>query len=122
VDSFFFNSAQYTLCCISLGRCCLGLETRVIIKSSKKFKMADSKKLRFSTPPIHTGMLYLICRHRYFGPGISTYMKVILTKNLTFITIIYHTKFQFAKISGTMKKDNFFNFCDIYVPFIIALP
>ena len=24
-----------TLCCISLGRCCLGLETRVIIKISK---------------------------------------------------------------------------------------
>ena len=26
----------HTLCCISLGRCCLGLETRVIIKISKK--------------------------------------------------------------------------------------
>ena len=25
----------HTLCCISLGRCCLGLETRVIIKISK---------------------------------------------------------------------------------------
>ena len=35
MDSFFFNSAQYTLCCISLGRCCLGLEIRVIIKVLK---------------------------------------------------------------------------------------
>ena len=25
----------YTLCCIRLGRCCLGVETRVIIKISK---------------------------------------------------------------------------------------
>ena len=34
----------------------------------------------------------------------STYKKVILTKNLTFIIIVYYTKFQFAKISRTMKK------------------
>ena len=31
-------------------------------------------------------------------------MKVGLTKNLNFITIICHTKFQFAKKSETMKK------------------
>ena len=51
---------------------------------------------------IHTVVLWLICRHRDIEN--STYMKVILTKNLTFITIIYHTKFQFAKMSRTMKK------------------
>jgi hypothetical protein len=46
----------YTLCCISLGRCCFGLETRVSIKTLKspcypinvdwfslRIKMADSK-------------------------------------------------------------------------------
>ena len=47
--------------------------------------------------------------------GNSTFMKVILTKNLIFIMIIYHTKFQFAKISRTMKKCNFLNFYDFYV-------
>ena len=31
-------------------------------------------------------------------------------KKLTFITIIYHTKFQFAKISKTMIKIKFFEF------------
>ena len=65
---------------------------------------------------LHTVVHWLICQHRDIGN--STYMKVILTKNLTFITIIYHTKFQLAKISGTMKKCNFLNFCDIYVPFM----
>ena len=34
-------------------------------------------------------------------------MKVISTKKLTFITIIYHTMFQFAKMSRTMKKMHF---------------
>ena len=34
-------------------------------------------------------------------------MKVILTKKLTFITIIYHTMFQFAKMSRAMKKMHF---------------
>ena len=52
----------------------------------------------------HTVVLWLICRHRLSYQGNSTYMKVILTKNLTFIIIIYHIKFQFAKISGTIKK------------------
>ena len=47
--------------------------------------------------------------------GNSTYMKVVLTKTLTSIIIIYHTKFQFAKISRTMKKCNFLNFSDFYV-------
>ena len=42
-------------------------------------------------------------------------MKVILTKKFTFITNIYHTKFQFAQISRTMKKCNILNFCDFYV-------
>jgi hypothetical protein len=53
---------------------------------------------------LHTVMLWLICRHRYIGLGFCTYMKVILTKNLTLITIIYHTQFQFEKMSRTMKK------------------
>ena len=30
--------------------------------------------------------------------GNSTYMKVVLKKNLTSIIIIYNTKFQFAKV------------------------
>jgi N-acetyl-anhydromuramyl-L-alanine amidase AmpD len=34
-------------------------------------------------------------------------MKVILTKKNTFITIIYHTKFQFAKMYRTIKKMHF---------------
>ena len=34
-------------------------------------------------------------------------MKVISTKKLTFITIIYHKMFQFAKMSRTMKKMHF---------------
>ena len=46
-------------------------------------------------PTIHTVVLWLIWRHRNIGN--STYMKVILTKNITFITIIYYTQFQFAK-------------------------
>ena len=54
--------------------------------------------------PLHTVMLWLICRLRYFGLGFCTYMKIILAKNLTFITIIYHTQFQFEKMSRTMKK------------------
>jgi hypothetical protein len=54
----------------------------------------------------HTVVLWLICRHREIGN--STYMKVILTKNLNFITIIYHTKFQFVKMSRTMKEMHFF--------------
>ena len=61
-------STAYTLCCISLGRCCFGLETRVIIKIwthpcypinvdwfslgwSKKIKMADSKKTEIFNSP-----------------------------------------------------------------------
>ena len=36
------------------------------------------------------------------GTENSTYMKIILTKNLTFINIIYHTNFQFAKMSGSL--------------------
>ena len=55
----------------------------------------------------HTVMVWLICRHRYFGLGFCTYMKVILTKKLTFITIIYHTQFQFAKMSGTLGNWHF---------------
>ena len=39
--------------------------------------------------PMHTVVLWLICRHRNIQN--STNMKVILTKNLTFINIIYHT-------------------------------
>ena len=70
----------------------------------------------FKIQTSHTVVLWLICRHRYSYLGNSTYLKVILTKNLTFITIIYHSKFQFAKISRTMKKKcNFLNFCDFYV-------
>ena len=36
-EEFIFEkiSQVLTLCCISLGRCCFGLETRVIIKISK---------------------------------------------------------------------------------------
>jgi hypothetical protein len=49
---------------------------------------------------LHTVVLWLICRHREIGN--STYMKVILTKNLTFFNIIYHTKFQFAKMSVSL--------------------
>ena len=50
------------------------------------------------------------------GLGNSTYMKVILAKKFTLITIIYHTKIQFAKMSWTMKnKCNFLNFCHFYV-------
>ena len=56
---------------------------------------------------LHTVVIWLICRHSEIGN--STYMKVILTKKLTFITIIYHTKFQFAKMSRTMKKNAFFS-------------
>ena len=36
-------------------------------------------------------------------------MKVISTKKLTFITIIYHKMFQFAKMSRTMKKMHFYS-------------
>ena len=54
----------------------------------------------------HTVVLWLICRHKELGN--STYMKVILTKNLTFITIIYQKKFQFTKMSRTLKKTHFF--------------
>ena len=39
----------------------------------------------------------------------STYMKVIFTKNLTFIIIIYHTEFL-----EVWKKCNFLNFYDFY--------
>ena len=35
------NCQEDTLCCLSVRRCCFGLETRVIIK------MADSKNLSF---------------------------------------------------------------------------
>ena len=59
----------------------------------------------------HTVVLWLICWHR--EPGNSTYMKPILTKNLTFINIIYHTKFWFAKMSGSLGK--FSIFCYIKV-------
>ena len=62
--------------------------------------------------------LWCFCSYADIGNsylGNSTYMKVILTKNLNFIIIIYHTKFQFAKISRTMKKCNFLNFYDFYV-------
>ena len=66
---FLNDKIPVTLCCISLGRCCLGLEIRVIIKisthpcypinddwfslgwmgwSKKKFKMADSKHCEFN--------------------------------------------------------------------------
>ena len=63
----------------------------------------------------HTRVFWLKCWHRYSNLRNSTYMKVILTKNLPIITIIYNTKFQFAKISRTMKKCNCLNFCDLYV-------
>ena len=69
------------MCCISLRRCYFGMETRVIIKIlthpccprnfdwfswgwSKKIKMADSKKLSFSIPPIRnilSGNLHWKC-------------------------------------------------------------
>ena len=53
------------------------------------------------------------CFCSYAGIGISylgnsTYMKVILTKNLTFIIIIYHTKFQFAKNVKNYEKNVIF--------------
>ena len=53
----------------------------------------------------HTVVLCLICRHREIGN--SSYMKVILTKNLTFFNIINHTKFQFAKMSGSLGSWHF---------------
>ena len=53
----------------------------------------------------HTVVLWLICQHRDIGN--STYMKVIVTKNLTFINIIYHAKFQFAKMSGSLENWHF---------------
>ena len=37
-------------------------------------------------------------------------MKVILTKNITFIITFYNTKLQFEKISRAMKKMNFGDF------------
>ena len=66
----------------------------------------------FSTP-LDRGTLR--CFGSYADIGISylgnsTYMKVILTKNLTFSNTSYHTKFQFEKISRTMKKMWFFKF------------
>ena len=36
-------------------------------------------------------------------------------KKLTFIDVIYHTRFQLEKISRTMKKCDFLNFSDFYV-------
>ena len=47
---------------------------------------------------------YADIRNSYLGN--STYVKVILTKNLTFIIIIYHTKLQFANISRTTYEKN----------------
>ena len=62
----------------------------------------------------HTVMLWLICRHRYFGLGFCTYMKVILIKNLTFIAIIIHSS-NLRKCLELWKKCNFLNFCVFYV-------
>ena len=62
----FLCTYAYTLCCICLGRCCLGLETRVIIKILKNpckpinfdmFSWEWSKKNFFSEKKIQNGRL-----------------------------------------------------------------
>jgi hypothetical protein len=83
------------------------------IFEKKNYNCRNWKTQVFLSLPFQTVMLWLICRHRYFGLGFCTYMKVIFSKNLTFITIIYHTQFQFEKMSRTMKF--FWNFCVFYV-------
>ena len=59
--------------------------------------MQEIKVLKLHNP-IDTNTLWC------FGSYIenSTYMKVIFTKKLTFINIIYQTKFQFVKMSGSL--------------------
>ena len=136
-------SNHITLCCISLRRCCFGLETRIIIKflthpcypinvdwfslgwSKNKFKMADSKKLRFLTPPIlifFPGIGPLVrtinwCKGHQCG---STYMVVRLygvsskrAKNAFFElrldslkSICWATFMPFASIYSTNPKTN----------------
>ena len=64
-------------------------------KSNRRINWIDAKCCpKYSGPKLpiiqflaqHTVVLWLICRHR--EKGNSTYMKVILTKNLTFISFL----------------------------------
>ena len=68
--------------------------------NSKQMVRGPPQRMSTYFPPYHTAVLWLICRHR--GIENSTYMKVIFTKNLTFINIICHTKFWFAKMYGSL--------------------
>ena len=77
---------------------------RAIHMGLKRFKLFQNLKM-------HTVVLWVICLHRDIGN--STYMKVILTKNLTFITIIYHTKILFAKMSESLGNFSVFYYIKV---------
>ena len=79
---------------------------RALWKEPCIYKNEQSSQLLTLIRTLHTVVLWLICRHRELGN--STYMKVILTKNLAFINIIYHRKFQFAKMSWSLGKCSIF--------------
>ena len=99
---------------------CRKIPLKIIYMSSMKIQ----KELKSELPPLWSTItlglskfnrvtLWCYCSYADIGNsylGNSTYMKVILTKNLTFIIIICHTKFQFANIFRTMKKNYFSEF------------